>query len=215
MRDFRDAKAMARSLRDALKVKAVETTHSESLELIAKAFGCENWNVLSAKIDAARPGAGSTVGVPDPTLPEILYCSFCGKSQHEVRKLVAGPAVYICDECVDLCTDIVDEQLLRLIEGDAQAASSMSTERLLHYVEHASKGEQRSSLALERIGRLIASRENRDPAADSMLASDEFRQLKTKTPEELLGVQKLVQDQLRRYQQALRTARPALNEREQ
>ena len=142
MRDFRDAKAMARSLRDALKVKAVETTHSESLELIAKAFGYENWNVFSAKIDAATPRPASTAGEPDPTLVKCLYCSFCGKSQHEVRKLVAGPAVYICDECVDLCTEIVDEQLLRLIEGDAQAASSMSTERLLHYVEHASKGEQ-------------------------------------------------------------------------
>ena len=59
MRDFRDAKAMARSLRDALKAKAVETTHSESLELIAKAFGYENWNILSAKIDAAQPRAGA------------------------------------------------------------------------------------------------------------------------------------------------------------
>jgi hypothetical protein len=43
--------------------------------------------------------------------------------------------MYICDECVDLCTDIVDEQLLRLIEGDVQAASGMSTETLLHYVK--------------------------------------------------------------------------------
>ena len=59
MRDFRDAKAMAHSLRDALKAKAVETTHSESLELIAKAFGYENWNILSARIDAARPRSGA------------------------------------------------------------------------------------------------------------------------------------------------------------
>jgi ClpX C4-type zinc finger/Glyoxalase superfamily protein len=216
MRDFRDAKAMARSLRDALKVKAVETSHSESLELIAKAFGCENWNILSARIDAAKPRSGSMAGAPDhSTLPEILYCSFCAKSQHEVRKLVAGPAVYICDQCVDLCTDIVDEQLLRLIEGDAQAASSMSTERLLHYVEHASKGERRSRLALDRIGQLVASRENVDPVADSVMTSAEFKQLKTKTTEELLGVQKLVQDQLTRYQRALSTAGPVLDEREQ
>lgn len=40
-----------------------------------------------------------------------LYCSFCGKSQHEVRKLIAGPTVFICDECVDLCTDIIREEL--------------------------------------------------------------------------------------------------------
>lgn len=38
---------------------------------------------------------------------KLLYCSFCGKSQHEVRKLIAGPSVYICDECVDLCNDII------------------------------------------------------------------------------------------------------------
>jgi hypothetical protein len=54
MRDFRDAKAMARALRNALKAKGVETTHSQSLELIATAFGYANWNILSAKIEAAR-----------------------------------------------------------------------------------------------------------------------------------------------------------------
>ena len=39
-----------------------------------------------------------------------LYCSFCGKSQHEVRKLIAGPTVFICDECVELCMDIIKEE---------------------------------------------------------------------------------------------------------
>jgi ATP-dependent Clp protease ATP-binding subunit ClpX len=39
-----------------------------------------------------------------------LYCSFCGKSQHEVRKLIAGPTVFICDECVELCRDIIHEE---------------------------------------------------------------------------------------------------------
>ena len=42
---------------------------------------------------------------------KLLYCSFCGKSQHEVRKLIAGPSVFICDECVDLCNDIITEEL--------------------------------------------------------------------------------------------------------
>ncbi|HCC24800.1 MAG TPA: ATP-dependent Clp protease ATP-binding subunit ClpX [Holosporales bacterium] len=55
----------------------------------------------------------------DPKSP--LYCSFCGKSQHEVRKLIAGPSVFICDECVDLCTDIIKEEnkgpLVRSPEG--------------------------------------------------------------------------------------------------
>ena len=39
-----------------------------------------------------------------------LFCSFCGKSQHEVRKLIAGPTVFICDECVELCMDIIREE---------------------------------------------------------------------------------------------------------
>ncbi|MEE9397947.1 MAG: ATP-dependent Clp protease ATP-binding subunit ClpX [Methylococcales bacterium] len=42
---------------------------------------------------------------------KLLYCSFCGKSQHEVRKLIAGPSVYVCDECVELCNDIIREEL--------------------------------------------------------------------------------------------------------
>lgn len=41
---------------------------------------------------------------------KILYCSFCGKSQHEVKKLIAGPSVFVCDECVDLCNDIIREE---------------------------------------------------------------------------------------------------------
>src|SRR5258708_38984623 len=57
-RDFRDAKAMAHGLRNALKSRAVETTHSDCLELIAKAFGYDSWNILAAKIEASRPRAG-------------------------------------------------------------------------------------------------------------------------------------------------------------
>jgi len=51
---------------------------------------------------------------------KILYCSFCGKSQHEVRKLIAGPSVFICDECVELCNDIIREEL----EEKSQSARS-------------------------------------------------------------------------------------------
>ena len=47
---------------------------------------------------------------------KLLYCSFCGKSQHEVRKLIAGPSVFICDECVDLCNDIIKEELQEINE---------------------------------------------------------------------------------------------------
>src|SRR4029079_6131646 len=41
---------------------------------------------------------------------KLLYCSFCDKSQHEVRKLIAGPSVFICDECIELCNDIIREE---------------------------------------------------------------------------------------------------------
>jgi ATP-dependent Clp protease ATP-binding subunit ClpX len=47
-----------------------------------------------------------------------LYCSFCGKSQHEVKKLIAGPSVFICDECIDLCTDIITEEISQLPAAD-------------------------------------------------------------------------------------------------
>ncbi len=50
----------------------------------------------------------SKVGTSDSK--NTLYCSFCGKSQHEVRKLIAGPTVFICDECVELCMDIIREE---------------------------------------------------------------------------------------------------------
>jgi len=52
---------------------------------------------------------------------KVLYCSFCGKSQHEVRKLIAGPSVFICDECVGLCNDIIREEL----EEKVQSARSL------------------------------------------------------------------------------------------
>jgi ATP-dependent Clp protease ATP-binding subunit ClpX len=53
---------------------------------------------------------------------KLLYCSFCGKSQHEVRKLIAGPSVFICDECVELCNDIIREEMQ---EASAKAASKL------------------------------------------------------------------------------------------
>jgi ATP-dependent Clp protease ATP-binding subunit ClpX len=51
---------------------------------------------------------------------KLLYCSFCGKSQHEVRKLIAGPSVFVCDECVDLCNDIIREEVQEASSGTTQ-----------------------------------------------------------------------------------------------
>ncbi len=63
------------------------------------------WSVVHHT--AARRGARKS-SAPEGEAP--LACSFCGKSQDEVRKLIAGPKVYICDECIDLCNDIIAEE---------------------------------------------------------------------------------------------------------
>lgn len=59
---------------------------------------------------------------------KTLYCSFCGKSQNEVKKLIAGPSVFICDECVELCTDILEEEI-STIEEDAEQFKKLPTPR--------------------------------------------------------------------------------------
>jgi ATP-dependent protease Clp ATPase subunit len=55
---------------------------------------------------------------------KLLYCSFCGKDQHEVRKLIAGPTVFICDECVELCMDILVEEC---VGAKIEAANRLRT----------------------------------------------------------------------------------------
>ena len=200
-----------------LKAKAVDTTHSESLEFIAKAFGFDNWNILSAKIDAAERRAGadrarSSTDGPASAPQRTLYCSFCGKSQHDVRTLVAGPAVFICDACIDVCTGFVvdplhDEEIARL-QGAAENALTMSTEDLAHYVERGRKGAQRNLLTLQGIERQLAMRDAKVPAED-----DSY--LKTKSRDELAGLQLAAQLELRRYEDALRLATTALGLRRQ
>ena len=117
VRDFRDAKAMAQSLREALADIGLSVTHSQSLELIAKALDCKNWNVLASLLLRSRhthppdeAGAGTS----------LLYCSFCRRSQHDVKRLLAGPArVFICDECVEMSAEA-----LVTAEFDAAVASN-------------------------------------------------------------------------------------------
>ena len=59
---------------------------------------------------------------------KLLYCSFCGKSQHEVKKLIAGPSVFICDECIDLCNEIIrDEAAASDKDAGATAKSDLPT----------------------------------------------------------------------------------------
>ena len=52
---------------------------------------------------------------------KLLFCSFCGKNQNEVRKLIAGPSVYICNECIDLCNDIIQEEINETVEEATQS----------------------------------------------------------------------------------------------
>ena len=96
---------------------------------------------------------------------KLLYCSFCGKSQHEVKKLIAGPSVFICDECIDLCNDIIrDEQaaepeatkdglptpqeiaarLDQYVIGQATAKRILSVAVYNHYKRLRHRGEGRS-----------------------------------------------------------------------
>jgi ATP-dependent Clp protease ATP-binding subunit ClpX len=77
---------------------------------------------------------------------KILYCSFCGKSQHEVRKLIAGPSVFICDECVELCNDIIREEL----EEKAQSARSHlpKPKEILEVLDQYVIGQQRAKRTL-------------------------------------------------------------------
>jgi hypothetical protein len=113
MRDYRDAKAMAQTLRQSLNAQSIKISHSNALELIAKSLGCKDWQVLAAKIETGQAAAKSIDPGPTPSTPStpststLLCCSFCGKSQYDVSKLIAGPTVFICDECVGLCTDII------------------------------------------------------------------------------------------------------------
>ncbi|MDH4189905.1 MAG: ATP-dependent Clp protease ATP-binding subunit ClpX [Betaproteobacteria bacterium] len=64
---------------------------------------------------------------------KLLYCSFCGKSQHEVRKLIAGPSVFICDECIELCNDIIREETAS-DKGGKGAKSDLPTPREIRQI---------------------------------------------------------------------------------
>jgi ATP-dependent Clp protease ATP-binding subunit ClpX len=77
--------------------------------------------------DNTHGGRGDSKG------EKLLYCSFCGKSQHEVRKLIAGPSVFVCDECVELCNDIIREEVQE--EKNAAAArKKFPTPREIHQI---------------------------------------------------------------------------------
>jgi hypothetical protein len=157
MRDFRDAKTMAKGLRRGLADQGLDLTHSQSLELIAQAFGYDNWNILAAQIEAARPAPAADKRPDD----EPLHCGFCAKSQHDVKLLIAGPATFICDACVAICDDVIeDNEVLRHLrkpapDTDPEAAleaylASYSTEQLAAYLARNEKSAVEERQLLER-----------------------------------------------------------------
>ncbi|MCQ9379261.1 ATP-dependent Clp protease ATP-binding subunit ClpX [Methyloversatilis sp. XJ19-49] len=66
---------------------------------------------------------------------KLLYCSFCGKSQHEVKKLIAGPSVFICDECIDLCNDIIRDEISSEQSGKAARSDLPSPKEICEILD--------------------------------------------------------------------------------
>lgn len=79
---------------------------------------------------------------------KLLYCSFCGKSQHEVRKLIAGPSVYICDECVDLCNDIIREEIQEHDKEQPQSDRLPSPQEIKQTLDEYVIGQDRAKRVL-------------------------------------------------------------------
>jgi ATP-dependent Clp protease ATP-binding subunit ClpX len=83
---------------------------------------------------------------------KLLYCSFCGKSQHEVRKLIAGPSVFICDECIELCNDIIRDEMMENVSTEAGKGSLPTPQEISRildqYVIGQSKAKRNLSVAV-------------------------------------------------------------------
>ncbi|HZZ86914.1 MAG TPA: ClpX C4-type zinc finger protein [Caulobacteraceae bacterium] len=194
MRDYRDAKAMAKALRAGLSDHHLSITHSQSLELMARAFGYDNWNILAAKIDAARPALAEPPAANPAPDQRALHCSFCAKSQYEVQNLIAGPNSFICDACVALCNDIVEHSavlaLLKADDGEARVGAYLAArtpDQLRAYEAKLDADVARNRQALLSIDVAIEAR------ADGRPLSAPFREL---SDEELPGRRATLQKQL-------------------
>ncbi|SJM89839.1 ATP-dependent Clp protease ATP-binding subunit ClpX [Crenothrix polyspora] len=95
---------------------------------------------------------------------KLLYCSFCGKSQHEVRKLIAGPSVYVCDECVELCNDIIKDELQEKSSfgGDALPKPKEIKEELDAYVIGQDRAKKMLAVAVYNHYKRLRSKSKKD-----------------------------------------------------
>lgn len=206
MRDFRDAKLMARSLSEALKLKSITLTHSESLELIAAIFGVDDWNMLSAKIKAAEEQ-----GSKGPR------CTFCKRPSNEVEALVAGPGIYICDECAAFCSNTFEERsIAKMLSKVESAPAAMdhfrdrTPEQILDYQRDAQRRLAKTRTALRTVEILLGEAAH-EPIAPGPL-HDLFR---AKPKKDLAATKKQLQDNLDRTEATLRAVDDVLKARHQ
>ena len=107
---------------------------------------------------------------------DLLKCSFCGKSQKQVKKLIAGPGVYICDECIDLCNEIIEEELA---EGTEVSFDELPKPReIFEFLDQYVIGqEQRQEDALRRGLQPLQAGPGRAPADHGQALQDEAVEL--------------------------------------
>jgi len=206
MRDFRDAKLMARSLCEALKPKPVVLTHSESLELIAAIFGVDNWNVLSARIKAG-----------DETSSDGPCCTFCRKASNEIEALVAGPGVYICNECIALCSNTLEEQSIAKMLREADPASAAldhfrdrSTEQILAYRREAQRRLSSTRTAMRAVEILLG-----ETAHEQTVPEPIHELFRTKSKKELAATKEHLKHNLEKTEATLRIVDDVLRLRSQ
>jgi len=216
MRDYRNAKAMAQTLREDLSAKSIPLSHSECLELVSRALGFRNWNVLAAKIEAQRMvEATDTKPAGAKALVSTLYCSFCGKSQHDVAKLIAGPDVFICDECVSLCDDVLADGDQTFSEVTAETLRPQTTEELILFKAKVGRSLATARNIRETIGALSQNGSFAEEGSDVRSRGPQVAFFLRKSPEERRAYVSEVEARIVAMERAMHIAVDLLGQRAQ